>query len=136
MKTCSKCKEEKEFEEFSRTGRGEKLRASLCRPCSSKKASEWNKRNPKKRRINSRRHKLKKQYGITPEKYNEMSSLQEGKCAICDRTEKLVVDHNHATGKVRSLLCRLCNSGIGYFKEDVTIMRKAIKYVTKRVKAK
>ena len=131
MKTCSKCKEEKQLIDFAKTGRREGLFASLCKPCSSKKASAWNKNNPEKRRLYSRRNKLKKQYGISPEQYDEMIKSQEAKCLICEKNRKLVIDHNHKTGEVRGLLCNQCNAGIGYFYENPSIMKKAIKYVIK-----
>jgi hypothetical protein len=53
---------------------------------------------------------------------------QDGKCAICGKTHghvtvngvktKLAVDHDHATGKIRGLLCSRCNRGIGYLGEE------------------
>lgn len=86
--------------------------------------------------------KLKLRYGITPERYEEMWSAQNGKCAICGNEEtainyntkkvqKLAVDHCHKTGKVRELLCQDCNRGIAKFKEDPTILQKAIEYIIK-----
>lgn len=131
MKTCSKCKESKELTEFAKTGRREGLFSSLCKFCASKKASEWNKKNPLKRRVNSHRNKMKTQYGLTPEDVARMTSEQGGKCLICELERKLVVDHSHANGKVRGLLCRQCNSGIGQLQDSAAIMRRAIEYVIK-----
>jgi len=65
-------------------------------------------------------------YGLTPEMYSEMLDSQGGKCAIClsevpnkTRPGRLFcVDHDHATGKVRGLLCCACNSWLGVIKDD------------------
>ena len=75
-----------------------------------------------------------KQKGITVERYNELFELQNGLCAICNKPElcsnkKLAVDHNHITGKVRSLLCTNCNLLIGQAKESIEILLKAIDYL-------
>ena len=61
-----------------------------------------------------------------------MFEEQEGKCAICDSTGKLVVDHNHDTGDVRSLLCNSCNSGIGFLKDSPAIVMKAYSYLLEK----
>lgn len=128
MKICSLCKEEKELSNFSSNGKGS---FGPCKPCSSKKASAWNKSNPEKRRVNSHRHKMKSQYGLTPEDVARMTEDQNGKCLICEMERKLVVDHSHISGKVRGLLCRQCNSGIGQLQDSAAIMRRAIEYVIK-----
>ncbi len=65
--------------------------------------------------------------------YDEMYNIQEGRCAICNEhstnNKKLVVDHNHRTNKVRKLLCRECNLGIGYLRESEKILSSAISYL-------
>lgn len=50
-------------------------------------------------------------YGITADEYNTLLAAQDGRCAICRqaRSYRLNVDHDHASGHVRGLLCRLCN---------------------------
>lgn len=75
--------------------------------------------------------KLKERYGISGEEFNKMNSRQHGKCLICGfkPTERLCVDHNHETGRIRGLLCKPCNLAISHFKESETILRKAIQYL-------
>lgn len=126
MKICSICKEEKEFNHFTSNGKGS---FGPCKPCSSKKASAWNKKNPEKRRVNSHKHKMKSQYGLTPGDVTRMTAEQGGKCLICELERKLVVDHDHKTGKVRGLLCNQCNRGIGYLQDNGNIIEKAAQYV-------
>ena len=59
-----------------------------------------------------------------------MYERQGGRCAICGATEgKLVVDHNHTTGKVRELLCHLCNAMIGCAHEDTAILLSGVTYL-------
>lgn len=81
---------------------------------------------------------LKKQYGISVDRYEAMLASQNGKCAICGNGEKmrirgvgtaLAVDHCHSTGKIRGLLCVSCNRALGLFKDDPAILRKAIAYL-------
>ncbi len=56
-------------------------------------------------------------------------------CPICKKktipgiTSKVVLDHNHLTGKPRAWICDSCNTGLGRFKDDVSIMKNAIKYL-------
>ena len=86
-----------------------------------------------------REKRLKKNYGISPDCFNQMWMAQDGKCAICG--EKMTprgrektsacVDHNHQTNEVRGLLCRLCNHGIGNLKDSPSVLQSAVKYLLK-----
>lgn len=70
-------------------------------------------------------------YGITAEQYEKFLDTQKGVCKICKMLPErgLCVDHDHATGKVRGLLCHDCNLGLGRFKDKVAILREAINYL-------
>jgi len=80
---------------------------------------------------------LKRNYQLTPDQFNEIWANQDGKCAICDVQLKprgrshdaAVVDHNHATGEVRGILCRACNHGIGNLKDDPKVLKAAAEYL-------
>jgi hypothetical protein len=83
---------------------------------------------------------LVRKYKLTPERYQEMVVEQNGLCAICKRPEtkidhrlgtikRLAVDHCHTSGKVRSLLCSICNQSIGQVGESVEILRAMIAYL-------
>lgn len=72
------------------------------------------------------------QYGLTADAFDAMLAAQGGLCAICgDRMagKFLHVDHCHSSGRVRGLLCTRCNPGIGYFRESIVLLRKAIGYL-------
>jgi recombination endonuclease VII len=72
-------------------------------------------------------------FGLSAGEYDRMLLSQEGVCAICQEPpgcHPLHVDHCHATGRVRGLLCRGCNHGLGNFKDDIMRLAKAMKYLT------
>lgn len=81
---------------------------------------------------------LQKNYGVNIEWYNQELAKQNGVCAICFNPETAIikgkllplsVDHCHDTGKVRGLLCRRCNNGIGHLNHDINLIQNAIKYL-------
>lgn len=78
-----------------------------------------------------------KQYGLTLDDYKELQKKQNGKCAICgaeignSEGDRLYVDHNHKTGKVRGILCSNCNIGIGKFHDNISLLKRAIEYLEK-----
>lgn len=68
---------------------------------------------------------LQKRYGLTLAAYNQMLEAQGGVCAICGceptvQKNKFVVDHDHATGQVRAILCHRCNVGVSYQEHALT----------------
>jgi hypothetical protein len=70
---------------------------------------------------------------MTVDEYNEIIKMQDGVCYICknscDSGKSLAVDHDHNNGKIRGLLCRNCNTGLGFFKENTENMLRAIEYI-------
>lgn len=87
----------------------------------------------------------KRNYGIDDAGLTKMKEEQACKCYLCgsdgfkigknNHTEKLAVDHDHKTGKVRKLLCHNCNRALGLFKDNPELMRKAASYVEEHRKA-
>jgi hypothetical protein len=71
----------------------------------------------------------KRRYGLTPEKYKELFDSQVGMCAICNARQAQDIDHCRTTGKVRGLLCRACNLGLGMFGETIEGLELAIAYL-------
>lgn len=77
-------------------------------------------------------------YGITVEQYDAMLAEQGGVCALCGKPpamnggpsgNRLHVDHDHETGRVRALLCSTCNISLGGFRDDPVLLRKAADYL-------
>lgn len=69
-------------------------------------------------------------YDIGPEVHGRLYAMQRGRCAICHVESKaLVIDHDHATGEVRGLLCSPCNLGLGQFYDNPTALARAAAYV-------
>lgn len=95
---------------------------------------EWRDSNPR-----SQRHFiLKRGYGMSVQDYAQRLADQNGVCAICEKPETtiqqgnilpLAVDHDHETGGIRALLCQACNRGIGHFKDDPAVLRRAADYI-------
>lgn len=94
-----------------------------------KKHGQSNTKEYKKKYKN--RYKFKKKYGKTVDEILYLKELQESKCKICGKIDDLVVDHDHRTNKFRGLICNLCNSGLGMFKDSISSLAKAIEYLEK-----
>jgi hypothetical protein len=79
--------------------------------------------------------KRSRAYGLTALDYTRLHADQDGRCAICRRPAQLgelVIDHHHASGQVRGLLCSSCNTGIGLLGDDADTLRTAAVYVERR----
>ena len=78
-------------------------------------------------------HILLGKYGINRLEYDEMLLSQDGICLICGKScptyRSLSVDHDHETGRIRGLLCDLCNKGLGQFKDDPKLLIRAAQYL-------
>ncbi len=122
---------------------------ALCPPCAADAAVERAKRKNAARkskwrsdpewRERQRVIQLQSNYGLSPERYDEMHAQQAGCCAICGKASnpngvrsasRLHVDHDHETGQVRRLLCNNCNRALGYFGDDVATLTSALHYLT------
>lgn len=91
----------------------------------------WQKANPIKHAAKTTAHFRKKKYGLGADELNAMLHKQEGLCGICHQPFGVTphVDHDHATGIVRGLLCGPCNRGLGMFKDSKIFLLNAIRYL-------
>ena len=140
-KICTRCGETKPLASFVMDHRRGQ-RKSRCLSCTSAAAKEWRKRNPnyeKQRyqadRLGTRERHLIRKYKVALVDYERMLKQQNGCCAICNASEAsqhkgvFHVDHCHATGRVRGLLCRGCNHILGHVKDDPEVLEAAIAYL-------
>jgi hypothetical protein len=100
----------------------------------------WQKNRRSKNTYYSKNSDLKKSYGVNLVWFNHQFDLQKSVCLICKHPEttmikgktiSLSVDHCHNTGKVRGLLCKPCNQGIGLLRHNPTLLQSAIDYLRK-----
>lgn len=95
-----------------------------------RKNKQWRENNKSKyREIN-----LKSRFGLTSQEYDKLLLSQNNSCAICNKNQDefsyfLVVDHCHKTGKIRGLLCKKCNLGIGHLNDNIQILQNSIEYL-------
>lgn len=99
-------------------------------------SESWSKANPEKRHEITRKHAWKVNgISMTIQEYNEIRKKQNFRCAICrisesELTHELCVDHDHETGANRGLLCKSCNLGLGYFKDNPLFLESAFHYLS------
>ena|SRR3990167_5854142 len=87
----------------------------------------------KRHKVHARRYQLAL-YGLTLKGYAHLYKIQKGRCAVCSKKQKrnFCVDHHHASGKVRGLLCGPCNQGLGLLKDNPKILAKAKSYLERK----
>lgn len=155
-KMCTRCQQMLPVSEFTKRGDSGGLR-SHCKACRGQYTKTYKAENPERAReiqraamqryyanhLDYHREKSRRQrfdnYGITQEEFEALLEAQDGVCAICGQPEtarhqnggirSLAVDHDHATGRVRGLLCTNCNHALGKFKDDADRLRRAIAYL-------
>ena len=119
MKECRHCKRSLDDTQFNNCKQNKDGLGSYCKECNTEVQWEW---------------RIQKRYGITADEYWQMVTDQDDKCLICgykDPKKKLSIDHDHATGRVRGLLCNHCNMAIGYLRDDPASILNAIIYLSK-----
>lgn len=131
-KCCWTCKETKPYAAFPPSDNPRYSRSTSCEDC-------MRHRKHQQTRTRLSRAQLRK-HNLAPEAYLAMRAAQEDCCAICGTHEsalthlvgtwkRLVVDHDHATGQVRGLLCHSCNRALGSFHDSISTLRNAIRYL-------
>lgn len=109
---CFRCRTWKAVDLFSvdRSRRGGK--ASSCKECTSDASTA-------------------SRYGMSVAELQAFRDAHKHECGICGASEIVYVDHDHATGRPRGLLCPSCNSAIGLLGEDPKRFAAAVAYLEK-----
>jgi hypothetical protein len=126
-KWCPDCQDVLPVGAFVRTAASGTGYGSYCKPCHNARG-----KRALEKVGGSRTYHLTRRYGITAAEADHMLRKQGGVCAICRVAPAAHVDHDHATGAVRALLCFNCNGGLGQFKDDPDVLRAAAEYVARR----
>lgn len=92
--------------------------------------AKWKKENPEKVKQQKARWNCKSRFGLSLIEYKLWFS-EHPFCSICGKDNNLVLDHCHNTNKIRGVLCRKCNSGIGLLQDNIDMLKKAIEYLSK-----
>ena len=120
-KKCKICNEIKSLNDFENAKRYADKKDTRCRDC--------------RKQEHILRKKLRKEA-------TNLGLLYDGViCPICNTktvlsqkesyTRQAVVDHNHNTGKIRGVICSLCNSGLGKLGDTLKNLENAVKYLSK-----
>lgn len=132
-KQCGLCKETKPINEFTgktryttKDGTEKCTTSPYCKKCLKVFRDNWKIKNPA--------HWIKQRYNLTKEDALYWYGKSMESCEICgyrwvEGDERLCVDHDHITGKVRGILCKHCNYVLGHSKEQVDILQKTIEYI-------
>lgn len=135
FKTCFKCAQTKHVTEFHPHKHQADGRLNKCRICTQGDVRQWRIDNPDKFLLQRRKRRLRIEYGMTWDQYVALSKSQGDQCLGCGKpqaltsTDALVVDHDHATGEVRGLLCSMCNLTLGNVNDKPATLRALADYL-------
>lgn len=135
---CAKCHEMKPRVGFYRMSKYSSKYTSYCRLCMKGMGAQQYQETRERELARGIVYRLRTKYGMTPADFDTMLQRQQNQCAICQREflrtssqNMPKVDHDHATGKVREILCDNCNKALGYAQDDLSLLRKMIAYLEK-----
>lgn len=154
MKVCATCKQSLRLNQFGKDKHNKDGLNYSCKEC--RRISEkqrialvgakdyYKRRNHKTKSYRKKRYSddpdsvrdynYRKKFGKTLSEYRKLFDDQRGVCAICSVPwivgDKIFAwDHDHTTNKVRGILCERCNRALGLLRDDVEVLKNAIKYL-------
>lgn len=101
----------------------------------AKTKAAWYEKNKERDKLHKRNSGLRIRHGITVEEQLKLIATQGGKCLGCFTEllnlpiKQVHVDHDHATGRIRGILCHHCNLALGLLKDSKTTMLNLISYL-------
>lgn|SRR5574338_54930 len=132
-KICNTCGTERSLSVFYKDDNYSGGYRPKCTPCNNavRRARYHNTKHTDKFQKERAHNVMKFRYGISLEQYNEMFERQKGLCAVCKQfsDKKLCVDHDHKTGKVRSLVCDRCNRTMGACNDNSHVLKACATYL-------
>lgn len=133
LKKCTRCGLEKPLQEFRlrnrkvrRTGERFISPRENCRPC--ERAIDRS-AYPSRAQGERSRQNRRSRYRLSRDELTSLLSSQGGLCAICHKAPATCIDHEHSTGRVRGMLCKHCNTAVGFMSDDSNRLREAAKYL-------
>jgi hypothetical protein len=136
--------EVKSLDKFSPDLRGRDGHVSRCRACTSARVKKWYQDNPERvkayRDANAAKQAIyqlrsnARRKGLDPDVVMAYREVHGGLCDLCGElpavnSGRLCIDHDHATGKFRGLLCTNCNMLLGHAKDSVKRLEQAVQYL-------
>jgi hypothetical protein len=119
------CRCIKPLDDFPRNRSTKDGRATYCKPCHNQRMKETS-----ERLYGGHANFLRqRRYGVSADEVAEMVRHQGGTCAICRTKPAVHIDHDHATGRVRGILCFACNRGLGKAGDSVEVLKAMIAYL-------
>jgi Recombination endonuclease VII len=137
IKRCARCRVLLPSEQFHKNRDSRDGLQTYCKVC--QRGYDKARYDRKSSGEKCRWYKFRRDYGLTKDTYHAMLAMQGYECRICHttiteagtgpRSSWACVDHDHTTGRVRGLLCRGCNVGLGNFRDRPDLLQRAIAYL-------
>lgn len=155
FKFCTKCKTTKDLSSYHKDRTNSDGVTHHCKSCRKDWNDEWRSKNKERinqlnrgnrkkrkeyyscpeRKMKYRELELKRVFGIGHSWYEDTLKSQGGVCMICKKHKVasnkffMTIDHCHATGQIRGILCNWCNRGLGAFDDNIECLASAIRYL-------
>lgn len=137
VRVCSACQQPRALSQFGVYRiNGREHRRQTCNACRREQEAQRYRDNPEvqaRAKRAARLYHVRATYGLDSAAYAGLLEAHDGKCGICrGELNQPHIDHDHATGAIRGLLCGPCNRAIGLMKDDPARLRAAAIYLEEK----